>query len=168
MVDAMSGFSKTFPLREAQLGPDEWAILDPLTYTAKNGDIVECAPLLRMSGTTPVTLYFVTDLGSIPAGAVILVGDRAGKITLASIIHDWLYRVRKVLRAGVMVDIDEAYADDLLYEMCRDPACSENVLEADATYAGVRAGGGWVWNARAALDLSTVTAENPTEDFVVL
>ena len=163
----MSRFSKRLILL-TWLAADSFAVMEPLTYTAINGDVITCQPLLRQNADGQYQLYFVTDLGSEPIATDVIVGDRCGKITLASIIHDWLYRMRLVLRNGELVSIDEAYADALLREMCLDPACSESAFEADATYAGVRAGGGWVWDSRTALDLSTVTEDNMTEDFVKL
>ena len=164
----MSGFDKERILL-AWLAPDSFAIMESLTYTAKNGDMVMCRPIYKENADgTPFEMFFVSDLGSQPIITDTIVGDRCGKITLASIIHDWLFRVRQVSRNGVMVDIDEAYADNLLMEMCLDSACSESKAEAAATYCGVCAGGWWVWNQHPKLDLSTVDENYKGEDFVIL
>lgn len=104
-------------------GRGTWRLLADLVYLSGAGQ------------TFSVPAGFVTDFASVPRipVAFFLAGDSCHE---AAVLHDWLYTVHPVDRAG---------ADALLREACE--ACSVPAWRRWLVWAGVRVGGFHAWTA---------------------
>lgn len=102
--------------------PDEWVVLAMLMYWAASGKVY------------PIPRGFITDLASIPR-LLRWMFSINGLSREPAVLHDFLYSMQPVTRAQ---------ADALFLEALT--ACGVGIVQRNALYYGVRAGGWVAWN----------------------
>ena len=131
----MTGFTTYLNLR-AMPDPGEWALISPLRYT------------MRMGYEIVVPAGFITDLASIPR-AFRGVFSVNGRSRMAAVLHDWLYCSQS---SGARPRFSRAECDAIFYEALA--ACDVGLIERNAMWLGVRAGGWLYWGRRVRCGLS--------------
>ena len=145
---------------------DTFGVALNLTYVRPNGDVLWIKVLWVPDRNGVLrAIMFLSDGGSKPLWSVWLAGDRVDEGLLAYLFHDWLFTVQLILRGGVWVHVDEAYANDCLRELCLYVGMEPKKVE--ALYLGVEAGGWADWR-KNPVDLNSVTPENLGQDFDLL
>ena len=156
------GLFNTTKMALIWVGEDTFQCGQVFRYTANNGDILEI-PFIR---DQKVIISMLTDLGSKPLWTNIMVGDRCDELTPAYVHHDGLFVRKGVLSCSKWVEVDFAYTQAVLDEMCRTLRCSTK--KRNAIIGAVGVGGRDKYNSRPPLDISRINVLNTTEDFAIL